>query len=226
MARVVVVGGGWSGCAAALAARAGRRRRSGPARAHRQPARHGAGRRHHAQQRPLHGRRGNARNGRRRAVRGVRRDHAPPQLDFPGHRHASIYDVASIESAVKRRLLASGVEIWLHSRVAGIARRNGSIAAVSLENAMTIDGDVFVDTTGSFGPQSFCTETGNGCVMCIMRCPTFGPRVSLTGLARHRRKAGPEGRQFDRRHERIVRVLQGVDGAGAGPTSSSSAACW
>jgi len=190
MARIVVVGGGWSGCAAALAARA-----AGAAEVvllERSDSLLGTG---------LVG--GIMRNnGRYTAaeemlalgggalfeVCDATTRHR--NLDFPGHRHASIYDVAWIESAVKKRLLAAGVEIWLLSRVAGITRRNGSIAAVSLENAMTIDGDAFVDTTGSFGPQSFCTETGNGCVMCIMRCPTFGPRVSLTGLAGIAEKQG------------------------------------
>jgi threonine dehydrogenase-like Zn-dependent dehydrogenase len=111
-------------------------------------------------------------------------------LDFPGHRHASIYDVAWIERNVKTRLLEAGVEIWLLARVTGLERKNGSIGAVALENAMRVEGDVFVDATGSFGPQSFCTEYGNGCVMCIARCPTFGPRVSVTALAGIAEKQG------------------------------------
>ena len=104
-------------------------------------------------------------------------------LDFPGHKHASLYDVAMIEPAARRCLLEHGIEIWLISRVTGIDRSNGSIAAVRLENGTRIEGDMFVDATGTVGSQSFCTEYGNGCVMCIVRCPTFGPRVSLTGLA-------------------------------------------
>ncbi|MBM2847543.1 MAG: FAD-dependent oxidoreductase [Anaerolineales bacterium] len=88
-------------------------------------------------------------------------------VDFPGHQHASEH----------------GVEIWLMSRVTAIERSNGSIRAITLENGMAIPGDVFIDATGTVGSQSFCTEHGNGCVMCIARCPTFGPRVSLTGLA-------------------------------------------
>ena len=114
-------------------------------------------------------------------------------LAFPGHRHATIYDVINIERAVKNALLDAGVEIWLQARVAGLARADGRVAAVSLENAAAIEGDAFVDTTGSFGPQSFCTEFGNGCVMCIMRCPTFGPRVSLTALAGIAEKQGRKG---------------------------------
>jgi hypothetical protein len=94
-----------------------------------------------------------------------------------------MYDVGTIERAVKDRLLGAGVEVWLQARVAGLDQASGSVRSVSLENAQRIEGDVFVDATGSFGPQSFCTEHGNGCVMCVMRCPTFGPRVSVVGLA-------------------------------------------
>ena len=104
-------------------------------------------------------------------------------LEFPGHKHASMYDVRRIEHAVRKRVLSAGVEVWLQARVNGLTRRNGSIAAVTLENSQSITGDVFIDSTGSCASQSFCTEYGNGCVMCVMRCPTFGPRTSLTGLA-------------------------------------------
>jgi hypothetical protein len=45
-----------------------------------------------------------------------------------------------------------------------------------------LEADVFVETTGSVGPQSECARYGNGCVMCIIRCPTFGGRVSIAEL--------------------------------------------
>src|SRR5574341_548563 len=69
-------------------------------------------------------------------------------IEFPGHKHAWLYDVAMIEPAVRRCLLEHGIEIWLMSRVAGLERRNGSLTAVSLENGMIIPADVFVDATG------------------------------------------------------------------------------
>lgn len=183
MSRIVIVGGGWSGCAAALAAR-----QAGADEVvllERTDSLLGTG---------LVG--GIMRNnGRYTAAEemialggGVLFEVCDQQsrhrnLDFPGHKHASMYDVGTIERAVKDRLLAAGVEVWLQARVAGLDQAGGSVRAVSLENAQRIDGEVFVDTTGSFGPQSFCTEHGNGCVMCVMRCPTFGPRVSVVGLA-------------------------------------------
>ena len=183
MSRIVIVGGGWSGCAAALAARqagadevvllertdsllgtglvGGIMRNNGRFTAAEEMIALGGGLLFEVCDA----------NSRHR------------NLDFPGHRHASMYDVGTIERAVKDRLLAAGVEVWLQARVAGLDQAQGSVRSVSLENAQRIEGDVFVDATGSFGPQSFCTEHGNGCVMCVMRCPTFGPRVSVVGLA-------------------------------------------
>ncbi len=184
MTRVVIVGGGWAGCSAALAARqagagevvvlertdsllgtglvGGIMRNNGRYTAAEEMIALGAGRLFEiCDATSLH--------------HGV---------DFPGHEHASLYDVALIEPAVRRCLLENGVEIWLMSRVTGIERGDTSLAAIQLENGTAIPGDVFIDTTGTVGSQSFCTENGNGCVMCIVRCPTFGPRVSLAGLDR------------------------------------------
>ena len=104
-------------------------------------------------------------------------------FEFPGHKHASLYDVNTISAGVRQTLLEHGIEIWLISRVNDISRTNGSIDAVILESGVRIDGDIFIDCTGTSGGQSYCTDYGSGCVMCIVRCPTFGPRVSLAGLA-------------------------------------------
>lgn len=37
--------------------------------------------------------------------------------------------------------------------------------------------------SGSTGPMGNCLTYGNGCCMCILRCPAFGPRVSITQKA-------------------------------------------
>ena len=182
-ADVVVVGGGWSGCAAAMAAKkAGARRvlvlersdgllgtglvggimrNNGRFAATEEMIALGAGELFHVCDKTAR--------------------HA--NVEFPGHKHATFYDVAHIEPAVRRCLLEHGIEFWLIARVTQ-AFRGGTdnITAVALENGAYITGDVFVDATGTVGGQSWCTEAGNGCVMCIVRCPTFGPRVSLTGL--------------------------------------------
>ena len=53
------------------------------------------------------------------------------------------------------------------------------VKAVITEAGEKISGDVFVETTGTSGPQRNCTKYGNGCAMCVYRCPTFGPRISI-----------------------------------------------
>lgn len=193
MARTVIVGGGWSGCAAALAARAagvkdvvlveradsllgtglvgGIMRNNGRFTAAEEMIAMGGG----------------------WLFETCDDNSRHKNIEFPGHKHASLYDVAHIEQAVRKRVLDAGIEVWLLARITGLARKNGSVTAVTLENGVSIEGDSFVDATGSFGPQSFCTEYGNGCVMCVLRCPTFGPRVSLTGLAGIAERQGRKG---------------------------------
>ena len=39
---------------------------------------------------------------------------------------------------------------------------------------------MFIETTGSTGPMGNCLRYGNGCSMCILRCPSFGPRISIS----------------------------------------------
>jgi hypothetical protein len=105
------------------------------------------------------------------------------RLDFPGHRHAMLYDVNRIEPAVKKLLLASGVQLKLQQRMTGITRNNDHINGIKTARGEVIRGDVFIDCTGTAGPVKNCSRFGSGCAMCILRCPTFGPRVSLTAQA-------------------------------------------
>jgi hypothetical protein len=119
-------------------------------------------------------------------------------IEFPGHKHADLYDVAIMEPGIRDLLLDKGVEVRTQARVTDVVRSGDSIAAVVLENGEKIEGDAFVETTGSAGPQNNCTKLGNGCAMCIMRCPTFGGRVSVAAKAgileqRAKRMDGSEG---------------------------------
>jgi len=104
-------------------------------------------------------------------------------MEFPGHKHANLYDVALMEPMVARYLVEQGVEVWTVSRAQKIKMTNRKIKAVQLETGQLIEGDVFVDATGTLGPQGNCRKYGNGCAMCIIRCPSFGGRVSIAGLA-------------------------------------------
>ncbi|MCC5909903.1 MAG: FAD-dependent oxidoreductase [Clostridiaceae bacterium] len=104
-------------------------------------------------------------------------------IDFPGHKHANLYDVTSIEPNVKKILEDIGVQIYLQHRIIDVVKNNSKITAIILEDESIIEGDVFIETTGSTGPMGNCLKYGNGCAMCILRCPSFGPRVSLTHKA-------------------------------------------
>ena len=101
-------------------------------------------------------------------------------LEFPGHKHASLYDVSAVEPCAEELMSEMGVQVMLESHVGDVVVNDGCLQAVVLSDGTAIEGDVFVETTGSSGPMGNCLKYGNGCSMCIQRCPTFGPRVSLS----------------------------------------------
>lgn len=108
-------------------------------------------------------------------------------IDFPGHKHASLYDVTKVEPRVRRLLREKGIEVKLMARAVDVVTRRKSsetvIEKILLADGEEIIGDVFVETTGSTGPMGNCLTYGNGCSMCILRCPAFGPRVSISAKA-------------------------------------------
>jgi hypothetical protein len=104
-------------------------------------------------------------------------------VEFPGHHHGALYDVNQMEPMVRSRLAKAGVEIRCHSRAVDVAMTGDCVDGVVLDSGETIRADVFVETTGSAGPMTNCGRFGNGCAMCVIRCPAFGPRVSLAAKA-------------------------------------------
>lgn len=105
-------------------------------------------------------------------------------VDFPGHDHASFYDVALVEPEVRRLVKRLGIQIKFMTRIVDVKIEDESkLSAVVTADGEEIKGDVFVETTGSTGPMGNCMRYGNGCSMCILRCPAFGPRVSITEKA-------------------------------------------
>ncbi len=182
MAHVVIIGGGWAGCAAAISASSagaevtllertdmllgtglvgGIMRNNGRYTATEEAIASGAG----------------------KLFRICDRFSRHRNIDFPGHSHASLYDVALIEPGVRNALRASGITLHLMTRATDIIAEGKTIRAVRAETRsreeLIIEGDAFVETTGTAGPQANCMKYGNGCSMCILRCPTFGPRVSI-----------------------------------------------
>lgn len=121
-------------------------------------------------------------------------------VDFPGHAHASLFDVIRMEPAVGRLLKEKGVEVLSIARAVDVTmdKSGKALTGVLLADGRKVEGEVFVEATGSTGPMGNCMAYGNGCSMCVLRCPAFGPRVSLTQKAglcdiMGRRKGGAFG---------------------------------
>lgn len=192
MYRVVVIGGGWAGCAAALAAKkagaevtllektdlllglgnvGGIMRNNGRFTATEENIAMGAG--------DLF------------AITDKCSRHI--NIDFPGHKHASLYDVVKVEPNVRRLLKENDIDIRLMTRAVDVVTRKKSslmeplgesfIEKILLPSGEEVEGDVFVEATGSTGGPGNCLTYGNGCCMCILRCPAFGPRVSISAKA-------------------------------------------
>jgi len=104
-------------------------------------------------------------------------------VDFPGHRHATLYDVVRIEPLVRRKLREMGIKIEFEVRAIDVQMKDLAIRSLLTADERWIEGDVYIETTGSTGPMGNCLRYGNGCSMCILRCPTFGPRISISQRA-------------------------------------------
>ncbi len=104
-------------------------------------------------------------------------------INFPGHKHANLYDVNRVEPEVRKLLEKMDIEIMFKKRAIDVIMSNDEIRGVVLNDENIVWGDVFIETTGTTGPMGNCFRYGNGCSMCILRCPTFGPRVSISNKA-------------------------------------------
>ena len=120
-------------------------------------------------------------------------------IDFPGHRHASLYNVATMEPIVNNFLVRAGVDIQLSTRITDVEMAEGRLKTAigkCAKEEIRFDADAFVDTTGTAGPPSNCNKHGNGCVMCVLRCHSFGGRVSLAAKAGVKEIIGKKGAQI------------------------------
>jgi ribulose 1,5-bisphosphate synthetase/thiazole synthase len=195
--KVVVAGGGWSGCAAALSARkqgaeviliertdmllgtglvGGIMRNNGRFTAAEEMIAMGGGELFQlTDQNSLH------------------RD-----IEFPGHRHASLYNVATMEPIIFDFLLHQGIQIRSSTRITDVEmedRRIKTAVGKHQGEEIRLEADVFIDTTGTAGPAANCNKYGNGCVMCVLRCHSFGGRVSLAAKAGVKEIIGKKGPQ-------------------------------
>jgi len=196
--KVIIVGGGWAGCAAALTARnqgaevaliertdmllgtglvGGIMRNNGRYTAAEEMIALGAGDLFKlADQNALH-----------------------REIEFPGHHHSNLYSVARMEPMVRSHLLSKGISIHCQTRVTDVEKVDGALQAVLAkqgEEPRRFAGDVFIDATGTAGGPANCNKYGNGCAMCVLRCHSFGGRVSVTAKAGVKEMVGRKGDQI------------------------------
>jgi hypothetical protein len=108
-----------------------------------------------------------------------------PWHSLPGSeemtKHSWVYNVLTAEPALRRLLKKFEVEIRWRSRAVNLAKEGKRVTKVKLADGEWIEGDAFIDTTGSPNGQKDCIKNVGGCVMCPwMQCRTFGDRVNLT----------------------------------------------
>ncbi|MBM2831090.1 MAG: FAD-dependent oxidoreductase [Dehalococcoidia bacterium] len=95
-----------------------------------------------------------------------------------------VYNAIIVEPTVRRLVEGAGVDMRLVNRVTDVIREDGRLKAVKVGRKGAVEGDVFVDSSGNAGGIDICTRYGGGCAMCVThRCPTFGDRVSIATKA-------------------------------------------
>ena len=96
------------------------------------------------------------------------------ELDMPGFDRAMLYNVTKLDAGMRRVLAEDGVDLHTEARVVRTEKNGRRVEAVELADGTRIEGDVFVDATGSVSGLPGCTELGVGCVECVLRCLPFG----------------------------------------------------
>ena len=166
--RVIIIGGGWAGTAAAIAARkagaevcliaGGIMRNNGRFTAAEEMIALGGG----------------------ELFQLIDRIALHRNVEFPGHHHATLYPVNTIEAHVRRLVLEMNIDVRCSTHICDVVCDNNQLKGVYADSGDLFEGDVFIETTGSAGPMGNCLKYGNGCCMCVLRCPAFGPRISIT----------------------------------------------
>ena len=57
-------------------------------------------------------------------------------IEFPGHKHASLYDIALIEPAIRRLLVSKGIEVRLQARVKEVEMDRSEEHSLNSSHAM------------------------------------------------------------------------------------------
>ncbi|MBI2305233.1 MAG: FAD-dependent oxidoreductase [Chloroflexi bacterium] len=107
--------------------------------------------------------------------------HAGPALGVPDHILA--FDATQTDARMERLVRQWGVQVILRRRAVDVVRKGDRVEAVILNDGTRVEGDAFVDTTGKGGGMEVCEKYGQGCVVCVVQCPMWGDRVSISERA-------------------------------------------
>ena len=104
--------------------------------------------------------------------------------------HASaIFHCMKAEVAIREYLRGIGVQLVFANKAVDVQMGRAQnaqgdvVLKVQLEKGQMLEADAFVDGTGGAGGVQICKEYGYGCVECMLRCNSFGDRVSIATKA-------------------------------------------
>ncbi len=100
-----------------------------------------------------------------------------------GEEGTLVYNTALADTTMRKTVAAAGIELHMGARVVEVEKVDGTLKAVVTQQGEKFTGDVFIDASGTFGGLSNCVKYGHGCVMCFYRCLYFGDRVSIATKA-------------------------------------------
>jgi hypothetical protein len=113
---------------------------------------------------------------------------APEDLKQQIHTQA-IFHCMRAETHIRRYLQDIGVELIFANRAVDVEvgrsqqAKGDMVLKVVLEKGQRLECDAFVDASGGAGGIQVCKQYGYGCVECLLRCNTFGDRVSIATKA-------------------------------------------
>ncbi len=93
------------------------------------------------------------------------------------------------ETAIRRYLRDIGVELIFGNKAVDVEvgkaqnAQGDMVLKVLLEKGQKLEADAFVDGSGGAGGVQICKDYGYGCVECMLRCNSFGDRVSIATKA-------------------------------------------
>lgn len=101
----------------------------------------------------------------------------------------NIFDCMLAETHIRRYLKDLGVNFIFGNKAADVEvgkaqdNRGNRMVSVTLQKGQKLTADAFVDCTGGAGGIQVCIDYGYGCVECMLRCNSFGDRVSIATKA-------------------------------------------